>query len=527
MAFSSNLTRKLALLQQSTITQALNAFSNMFELKQIHAHIIKSDFNPDLKFFLTTRLLVFAAISNSGELSYAKTLFNNIKYPSHFMYNTMIRGYSQSNQPIGSIHLYVQMLQKGIFPDKFTYPFLIRSCCLCSLFLIGKQIHSHVLKFGFCLDVYVVNNLISMYSGCGELDNARNVFEECFNVVDIVSWTTLVTGYSNSGGIDVARKYFDEMPQRNTVSWNAMVAGYARGGQIVKARELFDEMPEKDVASWSVMISGYSQSGMAKEAMGLFQEMVSTGFMPNESALVSAVSACAQLRALDQGEWLHNYIKEHMFEVNVILGTALLDMYGKCGNVEKAFLVFNKMPIKNVMTWNSMIAGLFLNGCGKQALALFEQMQKMGPPPNNITFIGLLTGCSHLGMVHEGHQIFNIMTQVYKIKPQLEHYGCMVDLLGRAGLIKEALDFVEKMPVEPHPGLWGALVSACRIHGEIELGEELGKHLIKLEPQHSGRYMLLLNMFAAANRWDDVARMRNLLKEKKVLKNPGNSIIKL
>ncbi|KAF5181863.1 Pentatricopeptide repeat-containing protein [Thalictrum thalictroides] len=297
-----------------------------------------------------------------------------------------------------------------------------------------------------------------MYSGSGELDNARSLFEECFSVVDIVSWTSLVTGYSNSRNIDVARKYFDEMPQRNTVSWNAMVAGYARSGQIMKARELFDEMPAKDVASWSVMISGYSQSGMAIEALGLFQEMVSTGVMPNESALVSAVSACAQLRALDQGEWLHNYIKEQMFEVNVILGTALLDMYG---------------------------------------------------------------------MVHEGHQIYNIMTQVYQIKPQLEHYGCMVDLLGRAGLIKEALEFVEKMPVEPHPGLWGALASACRIHGEIELGEELGKHLIKLESKHSGRYMLLLNMFAAANRWDDVVMMRNLLKKKKVLKNPGNSIIKL
>ncbi|KAF9600088.1 hypothetical protein IFM89_002561 [Coptis chinensis] len=281
-----------------------------------------------------------------------------------------------------------------------------------------------------------------MYANCGELDYARRLFEECFSVVDVVSWTSLVTGYSNSGNVDMARMFFDDMPCRNTVSWNAMVAGYACSGQFVEARVLFDEMPEKNDASWSVMVSGYSQCGMCEEALGLIGEMIRIGIVPNEAALVSAVSACSQLRALEQGEWLHSYIEEHMFEVNVTLGTALLDMYGKCGNVEKAYGVFKRMLVKNVMTWNLMITGLFLNGCGMQALSLFWRMQEMGPPPNSITFIGVLSGCSHSGFVHEGRQSFNIMTRVYQIHPQLEHYGCMVDLLGRAGFIKEALDFV-------------------------------------------------------------------------------------
>ncbi|XP_043717841.1 pentatricopeptide repeat-containing protein At5g66520-like [Telopea speciosissima] len=364
-----------------------------------------------------------------------------------------------------------------------------------------------------------------MYCSCGELSNAWQLFEENRSIVDVVSWTALVTGYSNSGHVDLARQFFDNMLFRNSVSWNAMISGYAQGGMIDEARQMFDDMPERSVASWSTMISGYSQCGMCNEALELFGEMVRLGIKPNEPALVSAVSACAQLRALEQGVWLHGYIEEQRFEVNVTLGTALVDMYGKCGSIENALQVFNEMPEKNVLSWNSMIAGLALNGCGKQALTLFWRMQVVGPVPNDITFINVLSGCSHSGLVDEGRRVFHFMTQEYKIEPQLEHYGCMVDLFGRAGLIKEALDFVNDMPVQPHPALWGALVGACRIHGNVELGEELGKHLIELEPHHSGRYALLSNIFAVAKRWDDVAVVRKLFKERRVLKNPGNSVV--
>ena len=368
--------------------------------------------------------------------------------------------------------------------------------------------------------------MIAMYSSFRELGTARKVFDESFSLVDVVSWTTLITGLANSGQIDDARKMFDLMPLKNTVSWNAMISGYARSGRISEARNLFDEMPERDAASWSAMVSGYSQGGMCNEALELFKEMVSGDKMiPNEAALVSAVSACAQLRALEEGRWLHRYIKEKKIWINVTLGTVLLDMYGKCGSISEAARVFKSMPERNVYSWNSMIAGLALNGCGKESLSLFWIMRFVGPSPNAITFIGLLSGCSHSGLINEGQWLFSLMTQVYGIKPQLEHYGCMVDLLGRAGLVKEALDFVETMPMKPHPELWGALVGACSIHGEVELGEELGKHLIGLEPHHGGRYALLSNIFAAAQRWDDAAMVRDLVKGRKVLKNPGNSIV--
>ncbi|XP_058075993.1 pentatricopeptide repeat-containing protein At5g66520-like [Magnolia sinica] len=515
----------MGLLHHPNVAQSLSAFANMSEFKRAHAHIITSGLHRDS--FTTARLLAFSAISQAGNLDYAKVLFEHIEHPTLYMYNSMIGGLSQSHTPLDSVSFYVRMSHAGISPDNFTFPLLIRSCWVSSCLDLGLQLHCHVLKFGLDCDVFVVNNLISMYSGFEELGCARHLFDECSGVVDVVSWTALVAGYSNCGELDSARWLFNRMPVRNAVSWNAMIVGYARSGKIGEAKKLFDEMPERNVATWSGMISGCSQCGLFKEALKLFVDMVGTGIMPNKPALVSAVSCCAQLRALDQGEWLHHYIMENKIEVDVALGTVLIDMYGKCGSIHRALQVFDEMPIKNILSWNSMISGMALNGCGKQALALFGRMWMMGLEPNGVTFIGVLSACSHTGLVVEGHRFFDFMTQVYGIKPQLEHYGCMVDLLGRAGLIKEALSFVEGMPVEPHPGLWGALVGACRIHGEVKLGEELGKRLIDLEPHHGGRYVLLSNIYAAARRWDDVAMVRKLLKDRKVLKAAGNSAMEV
>ncbi|KAF6133956.1 hypothetical protein GIB67_040720 [Kingdonia uniflora] len=514
-------------LRNSSLTQSLTLFTTISDLKQTHSQIITSGLTNNI--FITTRLLAFLAISPLGDLPYAKTLFDNVKHDhTLFMYNTMIRGFSQSDQPLCSIEFYLRMRRNGVLPDNYTFPFVFKACSSETHVGFGRQLHSSVVKFGLVYDVFVMNNVIGMYSSCGCLSDAKRVFEEGggIGVIDVVSWTTLVTGYANSGEVEVARELFDEMPCRNVVSWNAMIAGYARCyNTIGEARELFEGMPERNAASWSTMISGYSHCGMYNEAFDLFVEMVRVGLVPNESALVSTVSACAQLRELEKGVWLHSYVDEQKFEINVALGTGFLDMYGKCGNIGKALSVFNEMPVKNVMSWNQMIAGLALSGFGRQALALFGKMQMMGPPPNNVTFIVLLSGCSHSGLLKEGWSIYEKMTGTYHIKPQSEHYGIMVDLLARAGLLKEALDFVEKMPVKPHPGLWGAIVGACRIHGDIELGERLGKQLIELEPHHSGRYLSLSNILAAAERWDDAAMVRNLFKERKVSKTPGNSMV--
>ncbi|KAK9121366.1 hypothetical protein Syun_018983 [Stephania yunnanensis] len=502
---SGHIARKLEWLQHCTVTKALTAFTTISQLKQFHAHITTSGIpTKHLHPVVTAKLLIFSALSTSPDLNYAQKLFNHASHPSLFMFNTMIRAVSRrAEQPIYSLQFYIQMLRSSISPDHFTFPSLIKSCSATSALVLGQQLHSHVLKLGLDFDVFIVNCLIDMYSHCGEMGDAHKVFVEGFDVVDVVSWTTLITGYSGCGNVDMARKFFDSMPVRNGVSWNAMITGYARSGSCIdKARELFDEMSERN------------------------ERWLGLGIVPNEAALVSAVSACAHLRSLEEGMWLHSLIEERKLKLNVTVGTALVDMYGKCGSIERARVVFDDMPVKNVMTWNSMIAGLALNGYGKQALSLFWRMRIEGALPNAITFIGVLTGCSHSGLVDEGKRAFEVMIQEYQIEPQLEHYGSMVDLLGRAGLVQEALDFVEKMPVEPHPGLWGALVNACRIHGDVKLGEELGKRLVELEPNHCGRYSLLSNIFAAAERWDDLATVRNLVKDRNVVKSPGNSIIK-
>ncbi|KAG6509606.1 pentatricopeptide repeat-containing protein At5g66520-like [Zingiber officinale] len=521
MAAVGFVSRKLELLHHPDLSRCLAAFPAPSELRRVHALVVTSGLSSDA--FTVARLLASCAVPSSGDLHHARALFASIERPTPFMYNTMFRALSRSPRPVDSIHLYSRMLRSGIWPDRLTFPFLIRSCSVLGSRGLGQGVHCHAVKHGLDSDVFVVNNAITMYSDWGDMVSARKLFDEHVDVADVVSWTALVTGYSNCRQLDCARWLFDQMPERNPISWNAMVAGYAKEGNTMEALQLFDKMPDRNLASWSSIISGFAQSGRCKEALTVFREMVVRNVTPNESALVSAVSACAQLRDLNQGEWLHKYIMEHMVEMSIILGTALVDMYGKCGSVTKAIAVFNVMPEKNVYTWNSLIAGMAMNGSEMPALALFWKMQLTGLEPNAITFIGLLSACSHAGLISEGQQFFDTMTRVYRIRPLEEHYGCMVDLLGRAGLFKEALEFVETMPVEPHPGLWGALAGACRIHGNVELGEKVGKQLIDLEPHHGGRYVLLANLYGAARRWDDMSMVRKLLKQRKAAKFPGKS----
>lgn len=523
MAAVGSSARKLELLHCPDLSRCLAAFSSASELRRVHALVVTSGLSSDP--FTVARLLAACAVPTSGNLRHARSLFASLHRPTPFMYNTMIRALSRSPRPVEPVLLYLRMLRSGLSPDRLTFPFLIRSCSVLGFAGLGRGVHCHAVKFGLDSDVFVVNNAITMYSDWGDMSSAQQLFDEHADVVDVISWTALVTGYSNYGRLDCARWFFERMPERNPISWNAMIAGYAKDGKVKAALHLFNKMPHRNVASWSSIISGFAQSGRCAEALAVFRVMVKREVTPNESTLVSAASACAQLRDLNQGEWVHRYVTEHTVEMSVILGTVLVDMYGKCGSISKALKVFKDMPEKNVYSCNSMITGLAMNGSERQALTFFWKMQLMGLEPNAITFIGLLSACSHSGLINEGQQFFDMMTRVYGIRPLEEHYGCMVDLLGRAGLIKEAVDFVERMPVEPHPGLWGALAGACRIHGDVELGEKVGKQLIELEPHHGGRYVLLANMYGAARRWDDMAMVRKLLNQRKAAKFPGKSSV--
>ncbi|BAF09391.2 pentatricopeptide repeat-containing protein At3g29230 [Oryza sativa Japonica Group] len=443
---------------------------------------------------------------------------------SRYSVNCLIRA---ASAPSASALLLRFLLNHRLLPDHLSLSFSLHPCSRLPSHPVASVVHSLAVRLGHARDVYVVNAAASAYFAAADVASAERLFSEASrDVADVVTWTTMVTGHANAGDVERARWFFDAMPEKNVVSWNTMLGAYARAGMLPKARKLFDRMPSRNAATWGSMITGLLQSDHCEEALRVFSDMVASGVVPNEPALVSTVSACTQLRWMEHGTWVHGYAERELNgAMSAVLATAIVDMYGKCGSIRDAVRVFAAMPVRNIYSWNSMIAGLAMNGSERQALSLFWKMQLAGVRPNDITFIGLLSACSHSGLVDEGRWLFYKMVNHFGIQPVPEHYGLMVDLLGRSGHVREAVDFVKSMPVEPHPGLWGALAGACKIHGEVELGEEVAKKLIELEPQHGSRYILLSNIYATSNRWDDMANVRRILKDRKVPKGTGNAIV--
>ncbi|XP_059077622.1 pentatricopeptide repeat-containing protein At1g08070, chloroplastic-like [Cryptomeria japonica] len=315
--------------------------------------------------------------------------------------------------------------------------------------------------------------------------------------------------------------------ESNVFVGTALVDMYAKCGSVEFARQVFDRMPKRNVVSWSAMITGYALSGHGNEALGIFNQMQLTGVKPNSITMVSLLSACAHLGALQQGKRIHDYVIRTGLDSFVSVGTGLIDMYVKCGSVEMARQVFDKMSSRNVVSWSAMIAGYGLHGYGEEALLLFSQMRQTDKKPNEITFLGVLNACSHSGQLNEGRQYFECMTKDYRITPTLKHYACMVDILARAGHFIEAQDLIKGMPFEPDICVWGSLLGACRIHHNIELGVQVAEYIFALEPQNAGYYVLLSNMYATAGRWDDVAKVRIMMRARGVKKPPGYSFIEI
>ncbi|XP_042497620.1 pentatricopeptide repeat-containing protein At5g66520-like [Macadamia integrifolia] len=472
---------------------ALESCSTMAELKQFHSQMIRLGLSADND--AMGRIVKFSAISEFGDLNYAQKVFDGIPQPDAFIYNTIIRGYLQAQLTRNCIQLYCQMLQASVIPNQFTFPPVVRSCCVHNAVEEGKQVHAHILKFGFLEDSFSQNNLIHMYVNFHRLEEAQRVFDKMPRR-DIVSWTTLISGFSQLGFVDDAYKIFEQMPEKHSVSWNAMIAAYV-------------------------------QSNRFNEAFALFERMQAEKVELDKFVAASMLSACTGFGALEQGEWIHQFIKSRGIELDPKLATTIIDMYCKCGCLEKAFEVFNGLSNKSISSWNCMIGGLAMHGKGNAAIKLFKEMERKNLVPDNITFLNILSACAHAGLVEEGRHYFHYMTEVYGLEPKMEHFGCMVDLLGRAGLLQEAKKLIDEMPVSPDAGVLGALLGACKIHGEIDLGEEIGKQVIELETHNSGRYVLLANLYANVGRWDDVASIRKLMNDRGVKKVPGISMIEL
>ncbi|KAL4186119.1 hypothetical protein AMTRI_Chr09g32190 [Amborella trichopoda] len=492
MVGSHPLSKKLTTINTFSL---LKSCTTIKHLKQIHAHILTAGLSPDALPLLPTPLASFS-LSNPLDIDYALSLLHPFgPTQKQFIYNTLIRASSKGPFPQQAFSLYTHMLKAGVSPDHLTFPFVVKSCGrICSL-KTGEAIHGSVVKFGLEIDSFITSSMITMYANCGSLDRAR--------------------------------KFFDEMLKPNLVSSNAIMAAYVKSGELAKARRVFDEMHERDLVSWGTLISGHVHCGESKEALEAFRAMRDDGFRADEVTLASLLSSCSELGALAQGKQFHAYVYKHHIHLDTILGTSLVDMYSKCGGVEIAFRLFCTIPSKDTLAWNAMIMGLAVNGHGETSIGVFLEMERERKRPDEVTFVGVLCACSHAGLLDEGFKQFDRMSSVYSIKRGVEHYGCMVDLLGRAGRLKEAYKLIESMPIEPTPAIWGALLNGCCIHGNLELGEQVGKTLIKLEPHHSGRYVLLSNIYANANQWDDAKRVREMMREKGLQKAPGCSVIEV
>ncbi|CAK9233687.1 unnamed protein product [Sphagnum troendelagicum] len=385
-------------------------------------------------------------------------------------------------------------------------------------------------------DVRVMNALVSMYARCGSLDEAQQVFDN-MDIKDVVSWNAMIVGYADHGqyaesfdcgSITSAREVFNKMATRDVISWTVMIRGYTEHGHYQEAfAQVFDSMANRNVISWTAMIGGFSKDGDGEEAFSVFNQMQQEGIVPNTITFISILKLCASTAALLAGKRVHAIINQAGLQADICVGNALVDMYAKCGSIVDAQKVFDKMHERDVVSWNAIITGYAQHGLGEDALQLYNQMQQEGLSPDSTTFVGVLSACSHAGLVYEGLQLFNSMCHDYSIIPTVEHYGCMVDLLGRAGLLNAAEGFIRNMPFEADASIWAAFLGACRIHSNVKLADHAAKILLRTETQNAAVYVQLSNIYAAAGLWDDVEKVRNSMKDRGVKKEPGRTWIEL
>lgn len=443
-------------------------------------------------------------------------------------------------------------------PNCFTFPMVVKSCGKVNAVREGEEVHCFVVKLGFKSNSFVGTTLIDMYSSRGSIGDAYKVFGEMLekNVVawtaiicayiscrdmvsacrlfdlaperDVILWNTVVSGYIESGDMVAARKLFDKMPNRDVMSWNTMLNGYASNGDVELFEKLFEEMPERNVFSWNGLIGGYARNGLFSQVLESFKLMLVEGdVLPNDATLVTVLSACSRLGALDMGKWVHVYAESIGYKGNLFVGNALIDMYAKCGVIENAVDVFNCQDRKDIITWNTIINGLAMHGHAADALCLFDHMKNAGEKPDGVTFVGILSACMHMGLVRDGFSFFQSMVDHYSIVPQIEHYGCMVDLLGRAGRLDQAVNFVRKIPVKPDAVIWATLLGACRIYKNVEIAELALQKLIELEPKNPANFVMLSNIYKDLGRWKDVARLKIAMRDTGFRKLPGCSVIEV
>ncbi|XP_077242518.1 pentatricopeptide repeat-containing protein At2g13600-like [Tasmannia lanceolata] len=507
---------------------------------------------------------LFSAYVKSNKINEALKLFSNTPQTDTRSYNTLITGFVQNQRFKEAISFFAQMTHSSTRPDNFTYTIIIPCCNLKT----GRQIHSQIIKVCSCSDAFLGTNLVKMYAEFGEMGDTRKVFDE-MPERDLVSWNALIACYSKFGmgefslqlfremvwermGVDeytlatmlnefaLNSRVFEAMQVHSLIirsgfcfdrfTSNALLNFYAKCGFLSAAARVFEEIPEPDVVSWTAMLVGLTQNGCEKDAMSVFEWMRLSGVEPNSFTFGGLLSACASANAFGRGKRYHGLVLKFGLEFDVVVGSAIIDMYSKCGEMNDAFRLFQSMPEKDFVSWNGIICGFAQNGEGMKALELFDEMVRSDQTmiaPNQVTFVGLLSACSHCGLVLEGCRYFNDMINVYKIEPTTKHYTCIIDILARAGHLREAEAFLLALPLKPDSVMWGALLGACKIHGNLSMARRISERIFMDEPEGSSSYVLLANMYVDIGEWGDALEVREVMHSRGAQKVRGSSWIEI
>ncbi|GJV54459.1 pentatricopeptide repeat-containing protein [Tanacetum coccineum] len=429
-----------------------------------------------------------------GMIRAARGLFERMEVRERDVvtWNTMVVGYACSGMCDEAVKLFKEFRRVGGGVNEFSFAGVVMVCVRMKDLWLAKEVHCQVFGVGFLSNVALCSAVVDCYAKCGEMGDAR--------------------------------KLFDEMPNRDVLAWTTIVSGYAKWGDMNMARALFNGMPVKNTVSWNAVISGYTRHGFGYEALELFKEMMARKIKPDQFTFSSVLCACASIPSIKNGKQIHGFMIRTKFIPNTIVVSSLIDMYSKCGNLELGELVFKLASDKhNTILWNTVISALAQHGHGERVIELFLDMVKSQVKLDRITFVIVLNACSHSGLVQEGLHVINKLMHEHKVVPDQEHYACLIDLLGRAGHFDEVVNQLREMPIKPDARVWKSLLGICRIHGNLELGTVAAERLIELEPQSSVGYVFLTGIYAASGKWESVAKVRKLMNERDVRKDPGVS----
>lgn len=514
---------------EAFIVQALDGSPDIKTLKKLHSRIVS---DPNLHSDTSIAIKLMRAYAACRKPDLTRKVFDQIPERNNVICNVMIRSYVNNRFYEEAILEYKSMLASGVTPDHYTLPCILKACSGSENLRFGVQIHCPAVKNGLDLTLFTANGLIAMYGKCGKLVDAKRVFDE-MPYRDIVSWNSMVAVYAQNGWFDEALEVCKEMessgvkPDPGTMASLSPAVTNTSVENVMFVKKIFSDMPKDELVGWNVMIAMYANNSMSTEAVGLYSQMEARGIEPDAVTLASVLPACGDLSAVSLGKRIHEYIEMKRLRPNLSVENALIDMYAKCGSLQEARKVFDEMRIKDVISWTSLMSAYGRCGKGQQAIELFSKMRELGLVPDSIAFVSILSACSHAGLLPEGRNYYKMMTQEYKIVPRLEHCACMVDLFGRAGRVDEAYAHIKHMPIEPNDRVWGALLSACHVYNDMDIGVIAADRLFQLAPQKSGYYVLLSNIYAKAGRWKDVTLIRSIMKDRGIKKIPGVSNVEL